>query len=62
MFLIKVCRVFKKYNINYAVVGGHAVNLQGFDVKVLGKRELIEMKKRSGRKQDLIDIEALELL
>lgn len=152
MFLIKVCRVFKKHNINYAVVGGHAVNLhgfvrgtididfitnltleslsscekalneiglvsnhpisakdvfnfreeyikkrnmiawnfynptdpseqidiiitlglkkqevinkriRGFDVKVLGKKDLIKMKKKSGRKQDLIDIEALELL
>jgi hypothetical protein len=30
--------------------------------KVLSKKDLIEMKKQSGRKQDLIDIEALEKL
>lgn len=29
MFLLKVCRVFKKYEIPYAIVGGHAVNLHG---------------------------------
>lgn len=33
-----------------------------FQVKVLAKKDLIEMKKQSGRKQDLIDIEALEKL
>ena len=29
MFLLKVCRAFKKYKIPYAIVGGHAVNLHG---------------------------------
>lgn len=152
MFILKVARVFTKYNIPYAVVGGHAVNLhgairgtididfiiewtktnlkqaefalneiglisrlpvnsesvfdfrdeyikeknliawnffnpndlseqvdiiithsltsyktinkriKGFDVKVLNKSDLIAMKKLSGRKQDLIDVEALEKL
>jgi len=33
-----------------------------FQIKVLAKKDLIEMKKQSGRKQDLIDIEALEKL
>jgi len=33
-----------------------------FYAKVLAKKDLIEMKKQSGRKQDLIDIEALEKL
>jgi hypothetical protein len=31
-------------------------------VKVLAKKDLIEMKRQSGRKQDLADIEALEKL
>ncbi len=31
-------------------------------IKVLAKKDLIEMKKQSGRKQDLADIEALEKL
>ena len=150
MFIVKVCRVFEKHNVPYAIVGGHAVNLhgairgtldidfiikwsletlhrcekalneiglvsrnpisaediyrfkdeyinnknmiawnfinpsnpseqidiiitqslrkqetvnkriKGFDVKVLNKKELIKMKKLSGRAQDLIDVEALE--
>ncbi len=152
MFIVKTCRIFDKYNIPYALVGGHAVNLhgairgtldidfiikwsletlvqcekalneiglvsrvpinasdvykfrdeyikrknmiawnfinpsnpselidiiittplkrqkvinkriKGFDVKVLSKDDLIKMKKKSGRTQDLVDIEALEKL
>ncbi len=152
MFIVKVCRVFEKYNIPYAIVGGHAVNLhgairgtmdidfiikwsieslsncekalneiglisripvkakdiyefkdefirnknmiawnfinpsdpseqidiiittslnnqktinkriKGFDVKVINKKDLIKMKKLSGREQDLVDIDALEKL
>jgi hypothetical protein len=32
------------------------------DVRVLSKKDLIEMKKKSGREQDLSDVEALESL
>ena len=152
MFLVKVCRVLKKYHVPYALVGGYAVNLhgvvrgtldidfildwtlknlrncekalnelgliskvpidpeeifsrkdflikekkliawsfinpanpieqidiiitiglknkktinkrvQGFDVKVLSIGDLIKMKKKSGRQQDLLDIQFLESL
>lgn len=37
-------------------------NLGKLTVKVLSKRDLIQMKKESGRAQDLLDIEALERL
>lgn len=36
--------------------------LDGQKIKVLSKADLIRMKKKSGRPQDLIDIEALEKL
>lgn len=36
--------------------------LDGQKIKVLSKTDLIRMKKKSGRPQDLIDIEALEKL
>lgn len=29
MFLVKVCRVLRKHNVPYALVGGYAVNLHG---------------------------------
>ena len=37
-------------------------NIKGESVVFISKSDLIEMKKLSGRKQDLIDIEALEKL
>lgn len=36
--------------------------LENFNAKVLAIKDLIDMKKQSGRKQDLADIEALEKL
>lgn len=36
--------------------------IQSYFIKILDKEELIKMKKNSGRKQDLIDVEALKKL
>jgi hypothetical protein len=36
------------------------IRVKNMDIKILSKNALIAMKKRSGREQDLVDIEALE--
>ena len=38
------------------------IDVKGTKINILDKKNLIEMKKSSGRKQDLIDIKALEKL
>ena len=38
------------------------VRVKGETINILSKNDLIKMKKKSGRKQDLIDIKALEKL
>ena len=50
--------------INTSLKENSTINkrIKGFDVKVLNKKELIKMKKKSGREQDLLDVEALEKL
>ncbi|HEV8051523.1 MAG TPA: hypothetical protein VGP47_03445 [Parachlamydiaceae bacterium] len=50
--------------INYNLVEGHieTVRTTGGNINILSKRELIKMKKLSGRPQDLEDVKALEVL
>jgi hypothetical protein len=38
------------------------VNYQETPIRIIAKKDLIQMKKQSGRQQDLLDIEALEKL
>ncbi len=38
------------------------VNYQQTPIRIISKKDLIQMKKQSGRQQDLLDIEALEKL
>ena len=38
------------------------INYQHTPIRIISKKDLIQMKKQSGRQQDLLDIEALEKL
>ena len=61
-FLEQVCRALADADVDYAVVGGHAVALHGVvRHHRRGRRlgDLIDMKRRSGRAQDMADVEAL---
>jgi hypothetical protein len=97
MLIAEVCQALARFEVPYALVGGHAVALHGavrgtidfddplrqvdllihFDltghavvakatrsgtVQVLNKQDLIAMKRKSGRPQDLEDIRSLEAL
>lgn len=50
--------------INYDLVGSHTDSMKTPSgiIKVLSRRDLIKMKKASGRPQDLEDVKALEAL
>ena len=57
-----MCRALADADVDYAVVGGHAVALHGVvrgTIDVLALGDLIDMKRRSGRAQDMADVEAL---
>ncbi len=62
MFLINLVKKLNQNKLPYALVGGHAVNYQQTPIRIISKKDLIQMKKQSGRQQDLLDIEALEKL
>lgn len=59
--LLKVCCLFEKNNVNYMVVGGTAVELEGTQIHVISYSDLIEDKKSTARKKDLEDIEQLRI-
>lgn len=50
--------------INYSLGKDSTVNkrIKGFDVKILNKSELIKMKEKAGREQDILDVNALKKL
>ena len=71
-----IFRVLNKQKIDYLVVGGLAVNFHGVprmtydidlmislddeNIRIISIQDLIELKRRAGRKQDLSDVEHLK--
>lgn len=62
MFIKTVSQTLQNHGVAFAVVGGYAVALHGAQIPLLEKQDLICMKARSARPQDLADIEALRKL
>jgi hypothetical protein len=60
MYYLDLFRTLNERNVRYLVVGGLAVNLYGVPRVTQDVDDLITMKRASGRKQDLCDIELLE--
>ena len=61
----QIFRMLNEAQVAYLVVGGVAVNLhvmKDIDIPVVSIQDLIAMKKRAARPQDMTDVAALEEL